>query len=160
MGGVHILNKYDEYWVIRVHSMGFNIKNISDAIGYKKSSISNIYNILRKYKFYSKLKNNSLKNKRYDDYFIVRSYLSGYNIEDISLAIGIKQKTLIKYLRKHNVYEEKIIQYGISEIAKELGVSRQRVHQKVKKCQSPYIQYKRGRNKKTKDKERILKGLQ
>ena len=31
--------------------------------------------------------------------------------------------------------------YGISEIAKDLGVSRQRVHQKVKKCQNPYIKY-------------------
>ena len=32
--------------------------------------------------------------------------------------------------------------YGISEIARELGVSRQRIHQKVKKCQNPYIKYK------------------
>jgi len=34
--------------------------------------------------------------------------------------------------------------YGISEIARELGVSRQRVHQKVKKCQNPYVKLKRG----------------
>lgn len=48
--------------------------------------------------------------------------------------------------------------YGISEIARELGVSRQRVHQKIKKCQNPYIKYPTGRPRIVKElKEKKLK---
>ena len=37
--------------------------------------------------------------------------------------------------------------YGISEIARELGVSKQCVHQKVKKCLNPYLKYQEGKGR-------------
>ena len=158
MGGTKRLNKYDEYWVVRNYCMGHSLEDIEYSLGYnnrkyKIGSINNVnhtYVIVSKYKLYQKKKYRSHKINYFDDYFIVRSFLSGYNTREIAEIFGVSGFTITNILRANNYWKEKTIHYGITEIAKELVISKQTVHQKVKMCQSPYIKYKRGRNKKVK----------
>ncbi len=89
-----------------------------------------------------------------DYYWILRSVLQGFGLAEIAVAIPCGLGALVRLKRRLKIpYQGRRgtgDSYGISEIARELGVSRQCIHQKVKKCQNPYKQEKMGRPKKKK----------
>jgi predicted DNA-binding protein YlxM (UPF0122 family) len=88
----------------------------------------------------------------YDPYWVLCQLWRGYKTKDIILAMGTKSRFALSNLLSRYKYsmlhamQSKIKapqkeNYGIAEIARELGITRQAVHQKVKACRSPYVDY-------------------
>jgi hypothetical protein len=145
-------SKYDEYWIINNIFKGYTPKEICLSVDLKEDSAANIYTLLRKNNI-KKIKVKKYRSRKYtqniDSYWIVKQILVGYSMWNITYSTGIHFTTIRKVLERNNLYtcyDNMRVNYGITEIAKELGISRQRVHQKVKACLSPYIKYKRGKN--------------
>lgn len=86
-------------------------------------------------------------------YWVICQYWKGFKISDIAKSIGMRTTYLYYLLNKQHIHLKNIkgrkitckkcINYGISEIARELGISRQAVGQKVKRCGSPYCDNRR-----------------
>ena len=91
------------------------------------------------------------KTDPYREYWIFRSYLEGFSVNQIAKAADMHTWSVWYLLVKKKVFKARSNSesYGISDIARELNISRQRVHQIVKQCRSPYSpRMKGGRPKK------------
>jgi hypothetical protein len=90
-----------------------------------------------------------------DHYWIYRSILQGFRVFEIAAAIPCRGASItgVRIRLGFPYHYEKGPAYGISEIARELGVSRQCIHEKVKKCRNPYMKLRPGRKAKARPAE-------